>query len=106
MPLESGGRGGWMTPCKAVRSAPVWRSEKPWEKLLEAARRRETRCGSGVGRLDRWGCQRWICWRYSRIRSISVSLDLTTPGGRVMVGLLAILAECNRSEEHTSELQS
>jgi len=52
------------------------------EKLLEAARRPEIDIVP-VWRLDRWG-------------RLAEALDLTTPAGRAMAGLLAIFAEFER----------
>ena len=73
------------------------------EKLLEAARRREIDVVL-VWRLDRWG--RSITDLLATLQelehlgvgfvSLTEALDLTTPAGRAMAGLLAIFAEFER----------
>jgi putative DNA-invertase from lambdoid prophage Rac len=73
------------------------------EKLLEAARRREIDVVL-VWRLDRWG--RSVTDLLATLQelehlgvgfvSLTEALDLTTPGGRAMAGLLAIFAEFER----------
>jgi len=76
--------------------------DKSREKVLEAARRREIDVVL-VWCLDRWGrsvtdllatlqeLDIWACFV-----SLTEALDLTTPAGRAMAGLLAILAEFER----------
>jgi DNA invertase Pin-like site-specific DNA recombinase len=73
------------------------------EKLLEAARRREIDVVL-VWRLDRWG--RSVTDLLMTLQelehlgvgfvSLTEALDLTTPAGRAMAGLLAIFAEFER----------
>ena len=73
------------------------------EKLLEAARRREIDVVL-VWRLDRWG--RSVTDLLITLQelehlgvgfvSLTEALDLTTPAGRAMAGLLAIFAEFER----------
>ena len=73
------------------------------EKLLEAARRREIDAVL-VWRLDRWG--RSVTDLLSTLQelehlgvgfvSLTEALDLTTPAGRAMAGLLAVFAEFER----------
>jgi DNA invertase Pin-like site-specific DNA recombinase len=73
------------------------------ERLLEAARRREIDLVL-VWRLDRWG--RSVADLLATLQerehlgvgfvSLTEALDLTTPAGRAMAGLLAIFAEFER----------
>ena len=73
------------------------------EKLLEAARRRDIDVVL-VWRLDRWG--RSVTDLLATLQelehlgvgfvSLTEALDLTTPAGRAMAGLLAIFAEFER----------
>jgi len=73
------------------------------EKVLEAARRREIDVVL-VWRLDRWG--RSVTDLLATLQelehlgvgfvSLTEALDLTTPAGRAMAGLLAIFAEFER----------
>jgi DNA invertase Pin-like site-specific DNA recombinase len=73
------------------------------EKLLEAARRREIDVVL-VWRLDRWG--RSVADLLATLQelehlgvgfvSLNEALDLTTPVGRAMAGLLAVFAEFER----------
>ena len=79
------------------------RNEKLREKLLEAARRREIDVVL-VWRLDRWG--RSVADLLATLQelehlgvgfvSLTEALDLTTPAGRAMAGLLAVFAEFER----------
>jgi DNA invertase Pin-like site-specific DNA recombinase len=80
---EYAARRGWRIglQVREVNSGAARREVR--EKLLEAARRREIDVVL-VWRLDRWG------------RSLTEALDLTTPAGRAMAGLLAIFAEFER----------
>ena len=78
-------------------------SEQAREKLLEAARRREIDVVL-VWRLDRWG--RSVTDLLATLQelehlgvgfvSLTEALDLTTPAGRAMAGLLAVFAEFER----------
>ncbi len=73
------------------------------EKLLEAARRREIDVVL-VWRLDRWGRSVTdLLATFQELEHLGVgfvslteALDLTTPAGRAMAGLLAIFAEFER----------
>jgi len=96
-------RRGW-TIALQVRevNSGAARREAP-EKLLEAARRREIDLVL-VWRLDRWG--RSVTDLLATLQelehlgvgfvSLTEALDLTTPAGRAMAGLLAIFAEFER----------
>jgi DNA invertase Pin-like site-specific DNA recombinase len=73
------------------------------EKLIEAARRRDIDAVL-VWRLDRWG--RSVADLVSTLQelehlgvgfvSLTEALDLTTPSGRAMAGLLAVFAQFER----------
>ena len=86
---------------KDVGSGAKMRPER--EKLIEAARRREIDCVV-VWRLDRWG--RSLVDLVSTLQeltvlevgfvSLSEALDLTTPSGRALAGMLAVFAEFER----------
>lgn len=86
---------------REVGSGAVQRQAR--EKLLEAARRREID-GVLVWRLDRWG--RSVTDLLATLQelehlgvgfvSLTEALDLTTPAGRAMAGLLAVFAEFER----------
>lgn len=96
-------RRGWAIAIQVreVGSGAVKREAR--EKLLEAARRREID-GVLVWRLDRWG--RSVTDLLATLQelehlgvgfvSLTEALDLTTPAGRAMAGLLAIFAEFER----------
>ena len=96
-------RRGWTIAMKVreVNSGAVKREAR--EKLLEAARRREIDLVL-VWRLDRWG--RSVTDLLATLQelehlgvgfvSLTEALDLTTPAGRAMAGLLAIFAEFER----------
>ena len=91
------------SPCRSERSAPARRKREAREKLLEAARRREIDVVL-VWRLDRWG--RSVTDLLATLQelehlgvgfvSLTEALDLTTPAGRAMAGLLAVFAEFER----------
>ena len=99
MPPGAAGR----SPCRSVKSVPVRRKREAREKLLEAARRREIDVVL-VWRLDRWG--RSVTDLLATLQelehlgvgfvSLTEALDLTTPAGRAMAGLLAVFAEFER----------
>ena len=86
---------------REVNSGATWREAR--EQLLEAARRREIDIVL-VWRLDRWG--RSVTDLLATLQelehlgvgfvSLTEALDLTTPAGRAMAGLLAIFAEFER----------
>ena len=96
-------RRGWTVALQVreVNSGAVRREAR--EKLLEAARRREIDVVL-VWRLDRWG--RSVTDLLATLQelehlgvgfvSLTEALDLTTPAGRAMAGLLAIFAEFER----------
>lgn len=73
------------------------------QKLLEAARRRDIDVVV-VWRLDRWGrSMADLVTTLQELRDLNVgfvslteALDLTTPSGRAMAGLLAVFAEFER----------
>src|SRR6266480_1886233 len=96
-------RRGW-TIALQVKEVGSGASERQLrEKLLEAARRREIDVVL-VWRLDRWG--RSVADLLATLQelehlgvgfvSLTEALDLTTPTGRAMAGLLAIFAEFER----------
>jgi DNA invertase Pin-like site-specific DNA recombinase len=96
-------RRGWMIALQVreVNSGAAKREAR--EKILEAARRREIDLVL-VWRLDRWG--RSVTDLLATLQelehlgvgfiSLTETLDLTTPAGRAMAGLLAIFAEFER----------
>jgi putative DNA-invertase from lambdoid prophage Rac len=100
---EYAGRRGWRIALQVreVNSGAAKREAR--ERLLEAARRREIDVVL-VWRLDRWG--RSVADLLATLQelnhlgvgfvSLTEALDLTTPAGRAMAGLLAIFAEFER----------
>jgi DNA invertase Pin-like site-specific DNA recombinase len=100
---EYAARRGWtvLMQVRDVNSGAVRRQAR--EKLIEAARRREID-GVLVWRLDRWG--RSVTDLLATLQelehlgvgfvSLTEALDLTTPAGRAMAGLLAVFAEFER----------
>jgi DNA invertase Pin-like site-specific DNA recombinase len=100
---EYAARRGWVIALQVreIGSGAVKREAR--EKLLEAARRREIDVVL-VWRLDRWG--RSVTDLLATLQelehlgvgfvSLTEALDLTTPAGRAMAGLLAIFAEFER----------
>jgi DNA invertase Pin-like site-specific DNA recombinase len=96
-------RRGWTVALqiKEVGSGATQRQMR--EKLIEAARRREIDVVL-VWRLDRWG--RSVTDLLATLQelehlgvgfvSLTEALDLTTPAGRAMAGLLAVFAEFER----------
>src|SRR2546427_1584153 len=96
-------RRGWRIALqvKEIGSGASQREQR--EKLLEAARRREIDVVL-VWRLDRWG--RSVTDLLATLQelehlgvgfvSLTEALDLTTPAGRAMAGLLAVFAEFER----------
>src|SRR5580658_7753788 len=100
---EYAARRGWTIALqvKEVGSGAAQRQLR--EKLLEAARRREIDVVL-VWRLDRWG--RSVPDLLTTLQelnhlgvgfvSLTEALDLTTPAGRAMAGLLAVFAEFER----------
>src|SRR5688572_22406390 len=100
---EYAARRGWTiaVQVREVGSGAARRDAR--EKLIEAARRREIDVVL-VWRLDRWG--RSVTDLLATLQelehlgvgfvSLTEALDLTTPVGRAMAGLLAIFAEFER----------
>jgi DNA invertase Pin-like site-specific DNA recombinase len=100
---EYAARRGWTIALQVheVNSGAARREAR--EKLLEAARRRAIDVVL-VWRLDRWG--RSVTDLLATLQelehlgvgfvSLTEALDLTTPAGRAMAGLLAIFAEFER----------
>jgi len=100
---EYAARRGWTVTMqvKEVGSGAAQRQMR--EKLIEAARRREIDVVL-VWRLDRWG--RSVADLLATLQelehlgvgfvSLTEALDLTTPAGRAMAGLLAVFAEFER----------
>lgn len=96
-------RRGWTVALQVreVNSGAARREAR--EKLIDAARRREIDVVL-VWRLDRWG--RSVTDLLATLQelqhlgvgfvSLTEALDLTTPAGRAMAGLLAIFAEFER----------
>ena len=80
-----------------------WGCPNAYEQLIDAARRREIDVVL-VWRLDRWG--RSVADLLANLQelehlgvgfvSLTEALDLTTPAGRAMAGLLAVFAEFER----------
>jgi DNA invertase Pin-like site-specific DNA recombinase len=94
---------GW-SPARQVKDVGSGAKERAGrESLLKAARRREVDV-IVVWRLDRWG--RSVADLMATLReltelgvgfvSLTEALDLTTPSGRAMAGMLAIFAEFER----------
>jgi len=100
---EYAARRGWIIALQVgeVNSGAVRREAR--EKLIGAARRREIDVVL-VWRLDRWG--RSVTDLLATLQelehlgvgfvSLTEALDLTTPAGRAMAGLLAVFAEFER----------
>jgi len=100
---EYAARRGWTIALQVreVNSGAARREAR--ERLLDAARRREIDIVL-VWRLDRWG--RSVTDLLATLQelehlgvgfvSLTEALDLTTPAGRAMAGLLAIFAEFER----------
>jgi len=91
---------GWTIALQVREIGSGAAQRKAREKLLEAARRREIDVVL-VWRLDRWG--RSVTDLLATLQeldhlgvgfvSLTEALDLTTPAGRAMAGLLAVFAE-------------
>ena len=96
-------RRGWTIALQIREVGSGAAKREAREKLLEAARRREIDLVL-VWRLDRWG--RSVTDLLATLQelehlgvgfvSLTEALDLTTPAGRAMAGLLAIFAEFER----------
>jgi len=100
---EYAARRGW-TVAVQIKEVGSGASERELRgKLLEAARRREIDVVL-VWRLDRWG--RSLADLVATLQglerlgvgfvSLTEALDLTTPSGRAMAGMLAVFAEFER----------
>ena len=100
---EYAGKRGWTITLQVREVGSGAAKREAREKLLEAARRREIDVVL-VWRLDRWG--RSVTDLLATLQelehlgvgfvSLTEALDLTTPAGRAMAGLLAIFAEFER----------
>jgi putative DNA-invertase from lambdoid prophage Rac len=96
-------RRGWTIAAQVREVGSGAAKREAREKLLAAARRREIDVVL-VWRLDRWG--RSVTDLLATLQelehlgvgfvSLTEALDLTTPAGRAMAGLLAIFAEFER----------
>jgi putative DNA-invertase from lambdoid prophage Rac len=96
-------RRGWTVGLQVREIGSGAAKRQAREKLLEAARRREIDVVL-VWRLDRWG--RSVTDLLSTLQelehfgvgfvSLTEALDLSTPAGRAMAGLLAIFSEFER----------
>src|SRR5438128_987134 len=100
---EYAARRGWTIALQVREVGSGAAKREAREKMLEAARRREIDLVL-VWRLDRWG--RSVTDLLATLQelahlgvgfvSLTEALDLTTPAGRAMAGLLAIFAEFER----------
>ena len=100
---EYAARRGWTVAMQVREVGSRAVERKAREQLMEAARRREIDVVL-VWRLDRWG--RSVTDLLATLQemehlgvgfvSLTEALDLTTPAGRAMAGLLAIFAEFER----------
>jgi putative DNA-invertase from lambdoid prophage Rac len=100
---EYAARRGWTIALQVREVGSGAAKREARDKLLEAARRREIDVVL-VWRLDRWG--RSVTDLLATLQelshlgvgfaSLTEALDLTTPAGRAMAGLLAIFAEFER----------
>jgi putative DNA-invertase from lambdoid prophage Rac len=100
---EYAARRGWTIALQVREVGSGAAKRQAREKLLEAARRRDIDVVL-VWRLDRWG--RSVTDLLATLQelehlgvgfvSLTEALDLTTPAGRAMAGLLAIFAEFER----------
>src|SRR5260370_22497086 len=96
-------RRGWAITLRVKEVGSGESERQVREKLLEAARRREIDVVL-VWRLDRWG--RSVTDLLATLQelehlgvgfvSLTEALDLTTPAGRAMAGLLAVIAAFER----------
>ncbi|MGC2481516.1 MAG: recombinase family protein, partial [Candidatus Sulfotelmatobacter sp.] len=109
LPMQNGAlrdyaaRRGWAITMQVKEVGSGASQRKMREKLMEAARRRDIDVVL-VWRLDRWG--RSVADLLATMQelqhlgvgfvSLTEALDLTTPAGRAMAGLLAVFAEFER----------
>ena len=102
---EYAARRGWAVAVQVKEIGSGAPQREWWEKLLEAARRREIDVVL-VWRLDRWGRSVTdLLATLQELEHLGVSfvspteaLDLTTLAGRAMAGLLAVFAEFERGD--------
>lgn len=100
---EYAARRGWTVAMQVHEIGPGASARELREKVVEAARRREIDVVL-VWRLDRWG--RSVTDLLATLQeldhlgvgfvSLTEALDLTTPAGRAMAGLLGVFAEFER----------
>src|SRR5258708_5073632 len=100
---EYAARRGWSIAMQVREVGSGAAQREAREKLLDAARRREIDIVV-VWRLDRWG--RSVTDLLATLQelehlgvgfvSLTEALDLTTPAGRAMAGLLSVFAEFER----------
>ena len=100
---EYAARRGWTVAMQVKEIGSGASARELREKVVEAARRREIDVVL-VWRLDRWG--RSVTDLLATLQelehlgvgfvSLTEALDLTTPAGRAMAGLLAVFAEFER----------
>jgi len=100
---EYAARRGWTITMQVKEVGSGASQRQMREKLIDAARRREIDVVL-VWRLDRWG--RSVTDLLAALQelehlgvgfiSLTEALDLTTPAGRAMAGLLAVFAEFER----------
>jgi len=100
---EYAARRGWTVAMQVREIGSGASARELREKIVEAARRREIDVVL-VWRLDRWG--RSVTDLLATLQeldhlgvgfvSLTEALDLTTPAGRAMAGLLAVFAEFER----------
>src|SRR6202795_1114991 len=100
---EYAARRGWTITAQVREVGSGAAKREAREKLLEAARRREIDVVL-VWRLDRWG--RSVTDLLATLQelehfgvgfvSLTEALDLTTPAGRAMAGLLSVFSEFER----------
>jgi putative DNA-invertase from lambdoid prophage Rac len=100
---EYAARRGWIIALQVKEVGSGASERKLRDKLLESARRRDIDVVL-VWRLDRWG--RSVADLVATLQelnhlgvgfvSLTEALDLTTPAGRAMAGLLAVFAEFER----------
>jgi DNA invertase Pin-like site-specific DNA recombinase len=96
-------RRGWAVAMKVEDVGSGARERPKREQLLQAARRRELDLVV-VWRLDRWGrslvdlvttLQELAALKVGFV-SLTEALDMTTPSGRALAGMLAVFAEFER----------
>jgi DNA invertase Pin-like site-specific DNA recombinase len=96
-------RRGWKVALEGKEVGSGAKTRPKREEILKAARRRELDA-IVVWRLDRWG--RSLLDLIGTLRelhavgvgfvSLTEALDMTTPGGRALAGMLAVFAEFER----------